>query len=154
MHSQDKKPVQSVTGILIKDAKVLLARHTYGVGKGKLIVPGGYVENGKTPQEALIREYKEETGIIVEPENIIGIRFNMRDWYVAFKAKYISGTAESDHHENNEVVWMAVEDALKHDDVPDLTKKLIKSAISDNEGLEKIDYQSNNHPPFSFYGLK
>ena len=31
---------QSVTGVV----KVLLARHTYGGGKGKLIIPGGYVE--------------------------------------------------------------------------------------------------------------
>lgn len=154
MNSNDTKPVQSVTGIVIKDGKVLLARHTYGVGKGKLIVPGGYVEKGETPQEALIREYKEETGITVEPENLIGVRFNMRDWYVAFKAKYISGTAQSDHYENNEVVWLPIEQALNSDDVPDLTKKLIISAASDKSGLEKIDYESNNHPPFSFYGIK
>lgn len=154
MNSNDKKPVQSVTGIVIKDGKVLLARHTYGVGKGKLIVPGGYVEKGETPQEALIREYKEETGIIVEPENLIGVRFNMRDWYVAFKAKYISGTAQSDNYENNEVIWLPIEQALNSDDVPDLTKKLIISASSDKNGLEKIDYKSNNHPPFSFYGIK
>lgn len=32
---------QSVTGVVIKDNKVLLARHTYGGGKGLLIVPGG-----------------------------------------------------------------------------------------------------------------
>ena len=32
---------QSVTGIVINKGKVLLARHTYGGGKGKLIVPGG-----------------------------------------------------------------------------------------------------------------
>lgn len=154
MNTNDTKSVQSVTGIVIKDGKVLLARHTYGVGKGKLIVPGGYVEKGETPQEALIREYKEETGIIVEPENLIGVRFNMRDWYVAFKAKYVSGTAQSDHYENNEVVWLTIEQALNSDDVPDLTKKLIISASSDKNGLEKIDYKSNNHPPFSFYGIK
>lgn len=154
MNTNDTKSVQSVTGIVIKDGKVLLARHTYGVGKDKLIVPGGYVEKGETPQEALIREYKEETGIIIEPENLIGVRFNMRDWYVAFKAKYVSGTAQSDHYENNEVVWLTIEQALNSDDVPDLTKKLIISASSDKNGLEKIDYKSNNHPPFSFYGIK
>ena len=42
---------QSVTGVAIKDNKVLLARHTYGGGKGKLIIPGGYVNKGETPQE-------------------------------------------------------------------------------------------------------
>lgn len=61
-----------MTGIVIKDNKVLLARHTYGPGKGKLIVPGGYVEYGETPQDAVKREYLEETNIVVEPRNIIG----------------------------------------------------------------------------------
>ncbi|MBE6926569.1 MAG: NUDIX hydrolase, partial [Ruminococcaceae bacterium] len=54
---------QSVTAVVIKENKVLLARHTYGGGKGMLIVPGGYVNSGETPQQALIREYMEETRI-------------------------------------------------------------------------------------------
>ncbi|MDE7205266.1 MAG: NUDIX domain-containing protein [Lachnospiraceae bacterium] len=97
---------QSVTGVVIRDNKVLLARHTYGSGKGKLIIPGGYVEFGETPQEAVKREYLEETSIIVEPRNIIGIRFNAHDWYIAFKADYISGEPTSDHDENSEVIWL------------------------------------------------
>lgn len=48
---------QSVAGVVIKNDKVLLARHTYGGGKGMLIVPGGYVNFGETPQEALVREF-------------------------------------------------------------------------------------------------
>ena len=81
---------QSVTGIVIKDGKVLLARHTYGPGKGHLIVPGGYVKWQESPQDALKREYLEETGVEVEPLDVIGIRFNQKDWYVAFRARYIS----------------------------------------------------------------
>ena len=142
---------QSVTGVVIHDGKVLLARHTYGGGKGKLIVPGGYVENDETPQAALVREYLEETGVRVEPENIIGIRFNMHDWYIAFRAKYISGTPKSDHDENSEVIWVDAEEALSRADVPDLTKKLIQSAISGKEGLQYTEYDSNSNPPFSLY---
>lgn len=145
---------QSVTGIVIKDSKVLLARHTYGGGAGKLIVPGGYVEYGETPQDALVREYMEETGIEVKPKDIIGIRFNMHDWYVAFRAEYISGIPRSDCDENSEVLWVDVDDALMRDDVPDLTKKLILSAISKEKGLEYVEYDSIRHAPFSFYGLK
>ena len=76
---------QSVTGILIRQGKVLLARHTYGTGKGMLIVPGGYVKIGETPMDALKREFLEETGIVVEPGKIIAVRFNSHDWYVAFR---------------------------------------------------------------------
>lgn len=58
---------QSVAGVVIKDGKVLLARHTYGDGKGLYIVPGGYVNYNESPQEAVIREYQEETNIKVKP---------------------------------------------------------------------------------------
>ena len=108
---------QSVTGVVIKEDKVLLARHTYGGGKGMLIIPGGYVNFGETPQEALVREYMEETRIEVKPMDIIGVRFNMHDWYIAFRAEYVSGEASSDHDENSEVLWIDINDALSRDDV-------------------------------------
>lgn len=142
---------QSVTGVLIHEGKVLLARHTYGGGAGKLIIPGGYVENGESPQNALVREFLEETSVTVEPVEVIGIRFNMHDWYVAFKAKYVSGKAKSDHDENSEVIWVDVEEALRRDDVPELTKTLIKSAISEDTGLKQTEYASTSHAPNSLY---
>lgn len=145
---------QSVTGVVIRDNKVLLARHTYGSGKGKLIIPGGYVNMGETPQDALVREFMEETQIKIKPLGIVGIRFNMHDWYIAFRAEYISGDANSDNDENSEVLWIDVDEALSRDDVPGLTKKLILSAISSDVGLVYNDYQgSNKHAPYSLYCL-
>ncbi len=145
---------QSVTGVVIKDNKVLLARHTYGGGKGLLIVPGGYVNEGETPQDALIREYMEETKVTVKPLDIIGIRFNMHDWYIAFRAEYVSGEASSDHEENSEVLWVDVEEALVREDVPELTKKLIESAVKQEAGLHKEVYNgSTKHGPYSLYCL-
>lgn len=143
---------QSVTGVLINNNKVLLARHTYGAGKNLLIVPGGYVEYGETPQNAIVREYKEETGITVVPRDIIAIRFNMKDWYVAFSLEYVGGNATSDNDENSEVVWLEIKDALTRDDVPDLTKKLIQSAINSNNALVETDYISREqHGTYSLY---
>ena len=143
---------QSVTAVVIRDNKVLLARHTYGAGTGLLIVPGGYVNIGESPQEAVKREYLEETGIVIEPKDIIGIRFNSHDWYVAFSAEYVSGNAKSDHDENSEVIWLNIEEALMRDDVPDLTKKLIESAMNNKNGLSKTEFQSNEkNKPYSLY---
>ena len=90
---------QSVAGVVLRGGKVLLVRHTYGVREGKLIVPGGYVLKGESPEDAVRRELMEETGVAVEPEGVLGIRFNQRDWYVAFRARYVSGTARSDDSE-------------------------------------------------------
>ena len=117
-----------------------------------LIVPGGYVNSGETPQQALIREYMEETRIEIKPTNIIGIRFNMHDLYIAFRAEYVSGEATSDNDENSEVLWMDIETALSRDDVPELTKILIQSAISKEDGLMYKEYQGNTkHSPYSLY---
>ena len=46
---------QSVGGVVLRDGRVLLARHTYGAGKGRLIIPGGYVQMGESPEDALRR---------------------------------------------------------------------------------------------------
>ena len=52
---------KSVAGVVIRDGKVLLVRHTYGAGTGRLIVPGGYIKQGESPVEAVEREVMEET---------------------------------------------------------------------------------------------
>lgn len=145
---------QSVAGVVIKNGKVLLARHTYGSGNNKLIIPGGYVNFGETPQEALKREFMEETHIEVKATDMIGVRFNMHDWYIVFRAEYISGEAVTDHKENSEVLWIDIEEALSRDDVPELTKKLIASAVSEKRGLCYQEYEANTkHAPYSLYCL-
>ena len=144
---------QSVTGVVIHEGRVLLARHTYGGGKGKLIIPGGYVNFGETPQDALKREYMEETGVEIEVCDIIGIRFNTKDWYVAFRAGYISGEARSDNNENSEVIWMDLDEALSREDVPELTKSLISAALTEGKGLVRAVYNGTHHAPNSFYRI-
>lgn len=132
---------RSVTGIVIREGRVLLARHTYGGGKGLLIVPGGYLERGETPRDAVKRELLEETGIVAEPGRLLAVRFGERDWYAAFQAEYVSGEAVSDHDENDLVVWMDVEEALRREDVPGLTKRLIRCAL-EGGGFAPIAYET------------
>ena len=143
---------ESVAGIVIRDGKVLLARHTYGNENGMLIIPGGFVEFGETPQDALKREFLEETGINIEPKRIIGVRFNMHDWYIVFEAEYISGEAVSDNNENSEVVWVDVAEAIKRDDVPELTKTLLSHVSDNNDGLVYTPYNGKGkNAPYSLW---
>ena len=155
MENNNTNYSQSVTGVAIKGGKVLLARHTYGPGTGKLIVPGGYVEFGESPIDAVKREFLEETGVTVEPTRLIAIRFNSHDWYAAFSVDYVSGEARSDNDENDEVIWMDIDEALSRADVPNLTKELIKCAISDEKGLvHHTDYAESGRNGTAFlYGI-
>ena len=132
---------QSVGGVCLRDGKVLLARHTYGAGKGMFIIPGGYVDFGETPEETLVREYQEETGITVKAGKLIAMRFSAKDWYAVFEAIYVEGEARSDGDENDQVVWMDPEEALANESVPELTKKMISCAVS-GKGFELTPYNS------------
>lgn len=67
-----------------------------GPGKGKLIIPGGYVLKGESPEQALVREFLEETRLSVQPLGLLGVRFNPKDWYVIFLAAYRDGVPRSD----------------------------------------------------------
>ncbi|MBR6046125.1 MAG: NUDIX hydrolase [Ruminococcus sp.] len=141
---------KSVAGVVIRGGKVLLARHTYGRGAGKLICPGGYIEPGESPEAAVVREYREETGVEVRPKELIAVRFNNRDWYMVFRAEYVSGTPASDHNENSEVVWLETEKALEDETVPYLSKEIIRAALSGG-GLSLAEYDDKERAPASLY---
>ncbi|MDR2606127.1 MAG: NUDIX hydrolase [Oscillospiraceae bacterium] len=143
---------QSVAGVLIREGRVLLARHTYGSGKGKLIIPGGYCKFGETPQDALKREWLEETGLCIEPREIVSIRFNMHDWYIVFRVEAVGGTETPDGKEISEIVWVDLPELEKRGDVANLSKRNIH-ACAEKRGLERTDYESqgNAYPPYSLY---
>lgn len=140
---------QSVAGVCIKDGKVLLARHTYGNGNGMLIIPGGYVKFGEVPEQTLVREYLEETGVTVKAGKLIGMRFGAKDWYAVFTAEFIEGEARSDGEENSEVIWMDIDEVLRDETVPDLTKIMIQRAVS-GVAFESVPYKTKNPGNFLF----
>lgn len=142
---------QSVAGVCLKEGKVLLARHTYGSGNGKLIIPGGYVKFGEVPEETLVREYLEETGVRIKAGRLLGIRFSAKDWYAVFAAEYVEGEARSDGDENSEVVWLDVGEALKDETVPGLTKTMIEQALKET-GFELTPYQTTKQGNFLYVG--
>jgi len=57
--------------ILTKDNKVLLLhRFNTGYEDGKYSMIAGHVDKGETFTECIVREAKEEAGIIIKPENL------------------------------------------------------------------------------------
>ena len=69
-----------VYGILIEDDKILLIKKANGPYKGKLDLPGGSLKHGERPEDTLIREMKEETGLTITSYGINNSDSVTIDW--------------------------------------------------------------------------
>jgi ADP-ribose pyrophosphatase YjhB (NUDIX family) len=61
----------SVYGILLKDDKVLVQRNPQS---DTFSLPGGAIELGENVESALIREFREETGIEIRPTKVLNVK--------------------------------------------------------------------------------
>ena len=63
---------QGVAGIILNEQNELLLQWK-GENKGDWSLPGGLVEPGESPAQAIIREVREETGLEVVPKKVIAV---------------------------------------------------------------------------------
>jgi 8-oxo-dGTP diphosphatase len=59
--------------VCIEDGRVLLARYVPPEGESRWTLPGGRVEHGEDPFDAVIREVAEETGCTAVVESLLGV---------------------------------------------------------------------------------
>ena len=120
-----------------------MVRHTYGNAKDKILLPGGYVQEGELPTKAVEREIFEETGVTARAKAIFSVQFKPEQWCVIFLMEYVDGTPRSDGYENSEVLLIPAEDAVKRDDITNLSRAILKAYLNDSGGLEKSGYMRN-----------
>lgn len=121
----------TVSGVVMIDGKVLLVRHTYGVAKDKLLLPGGHVKENEMAEQAVAREILEETGVEARPLNVIGVRLKKEEWLILYQMEYVGGTPASDGYENSEVVLMSPEEAVKREDITPLSREMCRALLTD-----------------------
>ena len=68
-------------GLIIKDKKIALIEKARGGYKGLLDLPGGGIKHGESPNDALIRELKEEVGATVKGYELLTVSSKRLKWH-------------------------------------------------------------------------
>jgi len=92
----------SAYGLLLRDEKILLCRlsERVGINPGHWTLPGGGLDFGEDPEDAVVREFKEETGLVVNVNKLIAVDSlsdSMPGWSpmhsirIIYSVEYVSG---------------------------------------------------------------
>ena len=110
------KTIDVVAAIIVRDGRILATQRGYGEMKGGWEFPGGKVESGETPEQALLREIEEELGAeIAIDSHLITIDYDYESFHLhmgCYIAHVVAGTIEL--HEHSAARWL---DASTIDDV-------------------------------------
>jgi ADP-ribose pyrophosphatase YjhB (NUDIX family) len=68
-----ESPLVGVGAVIVRESRVLLIQRGTPPLLGEWSLPGGVLECGETLREAVIREAREETGLAIETEEMLGV---------------------------------------------------------------------------------
>jgi 8-oxo-dGTP diphosphatase len=125
----------SVTGVVVRPDGLILAIKR--ADDGRWVPPGGVLELDESPQDGVVREIYEETGIKVHPVRLTGVYKNMRLGVVslAFRCEVIGGEIHTSS-ESTRVEWISVSDAVTS--MPEARAVRVTDALRDDGPFVRI----------------
>jgi 8-oxo-dGTP diphosphatase len=118
---RNRTQIQHAVDAIIEDeaGNIVLIKRRYPPFKDYFALPGGAVEKGETPKQALIREIKEETNLDVKIQNKVGVyddpgrdpRGNVHS--TAYKCKIIGGKEKMKSGDDSADVFLISREELK-----------------------------------------
>jgi 8-oxo-dGTP diphosphatase len=131
------------TALIIKDGSILMI-HRFRDGEDYYVLPGGGVEEGEKPEEAVLREVKEETTLDVKLiKHLQTWRSKYREWdneHQLFFCEYISGEPklQSDSSEAKKTteentykpVWVGIDKLDSLTIYPEHTKEVLADFLN------------------------
>ena len=97
------KTINVVAAIIIKDNKIFATQRGYGEFKDGWEFPGGKVEQGEAPENAIVREIKEELDTVIEVKEYFDtVEYDYPNFHLSMKCyicTVVSGNLELLEHE-------------------------------------------------------
>ena len=134
------KQITIFIGLVVKNNKILMVqRNEPEVPDAHLKweFPGGKVEIGEAPEEAIVRELKEETGVAVEVKGLMPCVVST-DWnypwgrqhtiILGFECKFLTEEKREKDHKVEDVEWILLDEVLARETMPSV--KVFLKALS------------------------
>ena len=114
------KTIKVVAAIIVCEDRVFATQRGYGEFKGGWVFPGGKIEEGETPQQALVREIKEELDTDIEVGELLDtVEYDYPEFHLSmdcFLCKVISGDLILKEHQAAK--WLKKEELNSVDWLP------------------------------------
>lgn len=114
------KTVRVVAAVIRKDDKIFATQRGYGEFKDGWEFPGGKIEKGETPEQALVREIKEELDTDINVGELIDtIEYDYQNFHLSmdcFWCEILQGELELKEHESAR--WLSKEKLYSVDWLP------------------------------------
>lgn len=128
-----------VGGVVMYKNKVLLVRRARGEDIGEWAIPGGFVEQKETIDDAILREVAEETGINTKIKGLIAVRNRIykseNSAYFIFLLEAESESIKLEKAEVDKVKFFNPNEALKLKGFQELSKIVVTKVL---EGKAKV----------------
>jgi 8-oxo-dGTP diphosphatase len=133
---QYANPVPAVAALVVDDGgRLLLARRAHDPDAGLWDTPGGFLDEGEEPLDALRRELREEAGVEIETGEFVGMHLDHYGGHdegtpvlnLVWKARIVSGEPNPDD-DVSELRWFP-RDGLPPDD--ELAFRWLATALRD-----------------------
>ena len=105
------KTIEVVAAIIIKEGRVFATQRGYGEFKGWWEFPGGKIESGEFPQEALKREVREELDAEIEVKELLEtVEWDYPNFHLTMHCFICSLLSESLHlNEHEAATWLTLD---------------------------------------------
>ena len=113
--SKKEHHIEVVAAVIMKGSLVLATRRGYGRWKGWWEFPGGKIEPGESPEEALERELREELDVGVKVERLLDtVDYSYPDFDMTLHFFLCSSRGETiTLREHEEARWLGADDLGK-----------------------------------------
>jgi 8-oxo-dGTP diphosphatase len=129
------KLIEVVAAIIRKEDKIFATQRGYGEWKDWWEFPGGKIEAGETPEEALKREIQEELSTEISVDELLcTVEYDYPAFHLTMHCYLCSLLTEAPHlNEHEAAKWLTMEELNS-----------VKWLPADMEVVEKMEAATNN----------